>query len=109
VTGRTYSFAGHGGGTFALGPRDSLSLSSGVERVVFHSGTSRTNYTRIPASISYDRQLSARTTIGARVSAEDTEYNGPASLRVITPQVTARTLLSPSITLDGRSAFPSRA
>jgi len=101
VTGRTYSFAGHGGGTFTLGPRDSVSLSSGVERVVFHSGASRTNYTRIPASIAYDRQLSARTTIGARVSAEDTEYNGPASLRVITPQVTARTLLSPSVTLDG--------
>ena len=101
VTGRSYSVAGHGGGTFALGARDSLSLSSGVEHVVFHSGTTRTNYTRVPVSLAYDRQLSARTTVGARVVAEDTEYNGPASFRVITPQVTARTLLSPTVTLDG--------
>jgi hypothetical protein len=101
VTGREYSFAGHGGGTFALGPRDSLSLSSGVEHVVFHSGASRTAYTRVPASISYDRQLSARTTIGARISAETTDYEGPASFRVITPQITARTQLAPTITLDG--------
>ena len=57
VTGREYSFAGHGGGTFALGPRDSMSLSSGVEHVVFHSGTVRTAYTTIPASLAYDRQL----------------------------------------------------
>ena len=31
VTGREYSFAAHAGGAFALGPRDSLSLSSGAE------------------------------------------------------------------------------
>jgi len=101
VTGRTYSVAGHGGGTFALGSRDSLSLSSGLEHVVFHSGLTRTAYTRIPASLSYDRQLSARTTVGARVTAESTDYDGPASFRVISPQVTARTLLSPTISLGG--------
>jgi hypothetical protein len=101
VTGREYSFAGHGGGTFGLGPRDSLSLSSGLEHVVFHGGSTRTAYVRIPVSLSYDRQLTARTTVGARVSGESTDYDGPASLRVITPQVTARTLLSPTITLDG--------
>jgi hypothetical protein len=101
VTGREYSFSGHGGGTFALGPRDSVSLSSGLEHVVFHSGLTRTAYTRIPASLSYDRQLSARTTVGARVTAESTDYDGPASFHMITPQVTARTLLSPRISLDG--------
>jgi hypothetical protein len=101
ITGRTYSFAGHGGATFALGARDSLSLTSGVEHVTFHSGSTSTSYTRIPGSIAYDRQLNARTTVGARVTAEDTEYNGPAHFRVITPQLTARTLLSPRISLDG--------
>lgn len=101
VTGRQYGESGHAGGTFALGARDSISLSSGVEHVTFHSGLARTSYTRIPASLSYDRQLSARSTIGARVSAENTEYSGPTSFRVITPQLTARTLLSPRVTLDG--------
>jgi hypothetical protein len=101
VTGRTYTFAGHGGATFALGPRDSLSLTGGAEHVTFRSGSTSTSYTRIPGSIAYDRQLSARTTVGARVTAEDTEYNGPAHFRAITPQVTARTLLSPTVSLDG--------
>ena len=101
VTGREYSFGAHGGGTFALGARDSVSLSSGIEHVTFHSGLTRTNYTRVPASLGYDRQLTAHTTVGARVTAESTNYNGPANFRVITPQVTARTLLSPTISLDG--------
>jgi hypothetical protein len=101
VTGSEYSFGGHGGGTFALSPRDSLSLSSGIDHVVFHNGLTRTAYTKVPGALSYDRQLTARTTVGARVTAESTDYDGPASLRVISPQVTARTLLSPTITLDG--------
>jgi hypothetical protein len=101
VTGRTYGFTAHAGGSFALSPRDDLSISSGVERVVFHSGATRTDYTTIPVSLAYDRVLSERTTVGARVVAADTEYNGPASLRVITPQLTARTTLSPRVSLDG--------
>jgi hypothetical protein len=101
VTGRTYSFGAHGGGTFALGQHDSLSLSSGVDHVVLHSGLTSTNYTTIPVSLAYDRQLSPRTTVGARVTAQNTEYNGPASFRVITPQATGRVLLAESVSLGG--------
>jgi hypothetical protein len=101
VTGRTYSFSAHGGASFALSARDDLSLNSGVEHVVFHSGSTRTSYTTIPVSLAYDRVLSERTTVGARMVAADTEYAGPASLRVITPQLTARTALDPRLSLDG--------
>jgi len=101
ITGRSYSFGGNAGGMFALGPRDDLSLSAGVEHVVFHSGITRTSYTTIPASLAYDRRLSERTTVGARVTFADTEYNGPAGFRSITPQLTARTLLSPTLSLNG--------
>ena len=101
ITGRSYSFSGHAGGSFSLSPRDSLSVSSGVEHTVFHSGPTRTDYTRIPASLAYDRRLTERTTVGARVTVENTNYNGPFSFRVITPQLTARTLLSPRVSLDG--------
>jgi hypothetical protein len=101
VTGRVYSFSGHGGGTFALSARDSMTLSSGIEHVVFHSGVARTSYTTVPVSLAFDRQLSARTTVGARVAAQDTEYDGPNSFRVITPQLTGRALLAERITLDG--------
>jgi hypothetical protein len=101
VTGRQYSFSGHAGGSFGLSPRDSLSLSSGVDHVLFRNGAARSAYTTIPASLAYDRQLSARTTVGARLTASDTNYDGPASVRLITPQITARVLLSPQITFDG--------
>lgn len=101
VTGRSYSFGGDAGGMFALSPRDDLSLSAGVEHVVFHSGTTRTSYTAIPASLAYDRQLSERTTVGARVTFADTQYNGPAGFQSITPQLTARTLLAPNVSLNG--------
>jgi hypothetical protein len=101
VTGREYSLAAHGGGTFTLGPRDSLSISSGVEHVVFHSALSNTAYTMIPVSVAYDRTLSARTTVGARLVAQDTEYNGPANFHVITPQLTGRMLLAERLTFSG--------
>jgi len=101
VTGREYSFSGHAGGTFALSQHDSMSVSSGVEHVLFHSEIARTSYTTVPVSLAFDRQLSARTTVGARVVAQDTEYDGPASVRLITPQLTGRMLLSPRLSLDG--------
>src|SRR5205814_4119539 len=94
VTGRTYSFSGHVGGTFGLGPKDSLSLTSGVDHVLLRSGTVRSAYTSIPVSLAYDRKLSERASVGARVSGQDTEYDGPGSLRPITPQLTARPLVA---------------
>jgi hypothetical protein len=101
VTGRTYRFAGHAGGSFGLGPRDSLNLSSGLERVVFKSGLTDTSYWTIPVSIGYDRQLSPRTTVGARLAAQKTDYNGPGNFRQVTPQLTARILLSERLTFSG--------
>jgi hypothetical protein len=101
VTGKVFSVAGHAAADFSLGSRDSLSLSGGVERVVFHSGPTRSNYIRIPLSLGYNRQLTARTYVGARVTADETDYNGPFKSRSITPQLTVRTLLAPRISLDG--------
>jgi len=101
ITGRQYNFGGHAGGTFALSQRDDVSLSSGIERVVFRSGSIETKYTRIPVSLAYDRVLSARTTVGARVTAQNTDYEGPASFRVITPELTGRLQLAQRISLNG--------
>jgi hypothetical protein len=101
ITGREYSVSAHGGGIFALSARDSMTLSSGIDHVVFHSGVARTSYTTVPVSLAFDRQLTARATVGARVVAQDTEYAGPSSFRVITPQLTGRTQLGERINLDG--------
>lgn len=101
IRGKAYHFSAHGGAEFALSPRDDVSVSTGVERTVFHSAFADTNYTTIPVSLAYDRQLSERTTVGARLIAQDTEYNGPASVRMYTPQLTGRLLLSPTLSLNG--------
>jgi hypothetical protein len=101
VTGKEYRLAANVGGQLSLSANDALNFSTGVDRVVFRSAGTDTSYTTIPVSIGYNRQISARTTIGGRVSAQDTEYNGPSSLRMITPQVTATTLLSERLTLSG--------
>jgi hypothetical protein len=101
VTGRTYHFAAHAGGQLALSARDNFSLSSGVERVLFRSALNDTGYWTIPATVAYDRELSPRTSVGARAVFVDTNYSGPSNFRVITPQLTARMLLSERLTFNG--------
>jgi len=101
IKGKEYQFSAHGGAQFALSPRDDVSVSTGVERTVFHSAFADTNYTTIPVTLAYDRRLSERTTVGGMITARDTEYNGPASVRMYTPQLTGRLLLSPTVSLDG--------
>ena len=101
VTGKEYTYSGHVGGAFALSPRDSLSLTSGFEHVIVHTGATRTSYTTIPVVLDYSRELSERTRLGARVTGTDTEYSGAGSVRVVTPQLTARTMLAERVSLDG--------
>jgi len=105
VRGKEYQFEGHAGAQVSLSPRDDFSVSSGVERTTFHSsissGLGRNSFTTVPVSFAYDRQLSERSTVGARVVAQDTEYDGPASIRTITPQLTGRLSLSPTLSASG--------
>ena len=101
VTGRTYRAAGHLGAQWALGPVDSLNLSSGVEHTVFKGFLNDLRYTTIPVTFGYERRISTRTSVGARVTGQFTDYNGPASSRAITPQVTIQTLLSPRLSFEG--------
>ena len=101
VTGRQYRASAHFGGQLALSARDYLTASSGVEHSVFKGSGFDTRYTTIPISVGYDRQLSSRTTIGARVSAAHTDYDGPESVWVVTPQATIQTALSDRMTFSG--------
>jgi hypothetical protein len=100
VTGKYYRFAAHGGGSLALSALDSLNFSGGIERAVFRSRLQDSDYWTIPASIGYDRQISPRTHIGARLAYQHTDYNGPATFRMVTPQATLRVLLSERLTFD---------
>ena len=55
--------------------------------------------------VGYDRQISTRTTVGARVSATHTDYNGPGDVWVITPQATVQTALSDRLTFSRGARF----
>lgn len=101
VTGRDYQVSANVGGQLALSPHDDIRVSTGVARTVFRGGAIRTSYTTIPVSIGYDRQLSERATVGAELDAQDIEYNGPTSVRIITPELTGSLLLSPTVSLSG--------
>jgi hypothetical protein len=100
VTGKYYRFAAHAGGSLALSAIDSLNFTTGIERSVFRSQLEDSDYWTIPASIGYDRQISPRTHVGARVGFQQTDYNGPATVRMVIPQATFKLLLSERLTFD---------
>jgi hypothetical protein len=101
VRGKQYRASGHLGAQIALSSIDHLDLSSGLEHVVFKTGNIDTRYTTIPASFGYNRQLSTRATVGARVQVQHTDYDGPTNFDQITPQITGQLLLSETMTLNG--------
>lgn len=101
VAGRQYYVRAHFGGQLALSDADFVSASSGVERHVFKGGGFDTRYTTVPFSLGYDRQVSPRTTVGARLAGSFTDYDGPGSIRVLTPQVTVQHVLSERMTFSG--------
>ena len=101
VTGRDYRVSAHLGGQLALTARDYLTASSGIEHSVFKGSGIDSRYTTIPISLGYDRQVSSRTTIGARLSASHTDYDGPSSVWVVTPQATIQTVLSERLSFTG--------
>ena len=101
VTGKEYRASGHLGAQLSLDPRDSVSATGGVEHVVFKNGSIDTHYTTIPVSLGYNRQISPQTTVGARVVVQHTDYNGPSSFDVISPEATIQTTLLEHVTLSG--------
>jgi hypothetical protein len=105
ASARSYRATAHVGAQLALGARDYATATSGVEHYVTKNGSFDTRYTTVPVSIGYERQISARTTVGGRLAAAYTQYNGPANVRVITPQVTIQTVLSERLTLNGAAGI----
>jgi len=101
VTGKQYRESGHIGVQLSLSPRDSLTATGGVEHVVFKSGSLDTNYTTIPVSLGYSRQINPRTSVGARVVAQHTDYSGPSSFNVVSPEATFQTNLTERMSLSG--------
>lgn len=101
VTGRQYTADGHVGAQIALGEHDNLDVSTGIEHIAFKGGAFDTHYTTIPVSLGYSRQISPRTSVGARISGTRTDYGGQNRFTVVTPAATFRTALSQTLTFSG--------
>ena len=102
IRGKHYRIGGEGGGVLSLSARDNLNFSAGVDHEKFKSSlVSDTDFTRIQANAGYNRLLSAQTTVGGQVHFENTDYSGPSSFRLITPQLTATIRLSEHLTFTG--------
>jgi hypothetical protein len=100
VSSKSYTASAHIGGQLAVSARDFVTASTGLNHVVTKIGAFPTRYTTIPVSLGWDRQLSTRTTVGARVAASYTDYNGPVNIRTISPQFTIQSLLSERLSLN---------
>ena len=100
VTGRTYRIFVNAGAQLALSTRDSMHFSAGLQHVTSKSGVLDTRYTGIPLTIGYNRDLNTRTSIGADVHYQRTDYNGPASFWSVSPRLTIRQALSERLSLS---------
>lgn len=101
VRGKEFRASGHVGGQLALSPTQFITLSTGADHVDFKTGGLDTRYTMIPVTFGYQNKLSERTTIGAQVAAQRTDYNGPSHFQVISPELTGIFLLSERVTFSG--------
>src|SRR3954451_19187614 len=100
VRGKHFTAGGHIGAQAALSTVDSVTATTGIDYVHFKDGAFESHYTVIPISLGYNRQISPRTTIGVRGSAQFTNYSGSGHTRILTPQLTIQTLLSERLTLS---------
>jgi len=106
VTGRTYRIQANAGGRLALTTSDSMHFSAGLQHVTSKNGVFDTRYTSVPLTIGYARALGTRTSIGADVAYQRTDYNGPASFWDVSPRLTLRRALSERLSLSA-SVGPS--
>lgn len=99
ISGRHYRASGHIGAQVALNAREFVNVSSGIEYDVFKGAGFNTHSTAIPVSAGYSRQINARTTVGAQLSARFTDYGSLGTSTVVTPQATIDTSISERLAL----------
>lgn len=103
--GHQYRFYGQGGASIRTSERGILTMSAGASHWMYTSDL-LDNYTTVFGNISYDHQLSERTTVGFHLAGEHTEYNGSDdSSSIITPTITGHTQLGNNWELSGSAGL----
>lgn len=105
IGGSTYRLGGQAGVQFSLSQRDSITLRSGAEYVMFRGLQSDNDFTSLFASAGWDRQLTERATAGLQLDVRHTDYSRGRSARSITPQVTGRLEIAERVELRGAAGI----
>lgn len=100
AAGRTIRFSGQVGAQMTPSPRDSWTIRTGYSRSMFRNGVDDLTTADIFGSVAYSRRLDERTTVGGIVTGRQSDYDGPANVRSVTPQVTIHKSLSQRTTID---------
>jgi hypothetical protein len=97
---RQYNLSGRVGGSVTLSPRDSLTAIVGIRRLfvggesIINGSNNDLDYMQYDGSLSYDRQINERLTVGGRLIAFHTNYAQGRSVTAIGPQATVRARLT---------------
>ena len=84
---RTYRLSGQAGAQITLSQRDSMTIRSGAERVIFRGNQSDNDFTSLFGSAGYDRQLNERASAGHPIGHRHSDYSRDRTAREINPQV----------------------
>lgn len=105
IGGRTYRLGGQAGAQISVSPRDSVTLQTGAERVIFRGNQSNNEFTSLFGSAGYNRLLNERASAGVQVNVRHTDYSRGRSARSVTPQVTGRFQITQRVDLTGAAGI----
>jgi hypothetical protein len=103
--GRQYRLSGSGGASIRTGLRGSLSVSAGIQRLIFTGNNNSDDYNTYFGTVGYNHQLSERTSVGALLSVQRQDFTGDSHSTVINPALSVRTQLRQDLVASARVGF----
>lgn len=101
LLGRQYRVNGQVGGSTRLNARDFLSVSAGVQKVWFTGANQANNFNTYSGSLAFERQLSERKSIGARMSVQRADYRSGGRSTSFGPEIYGRLQFSEAWSATG--------
>lgn len=100
LSGRQYRVSGEVGASIRAGPKGTVSIAAGAERLIFTGNNEPPDYNIFFGSLGYHHQVSARTQVGGSVYFQRQDFAGSDYSNVINPVVTLHSQLSETLVVD---------
>lgn len=94
---RQYRLTSRVGASVKMSARDKLTTSFGAQRLFLGGGLKGLDYSQFDGTVSYDRQINERLTLGGRLVGQYADYSAGRSVSSIGPQATIQARLGPSL------------